>query len=210
MGRVTVCFCVLAWAGGGAAQEAGKPASPQEAFAATAEAVKKKDWRGLVKHSSRDSQTVMAGAFILIAGMFAENGLAGEEHMKPIKTLMAQHGVKVDSGKEMMLKLGGVAGRNKEMAKMLKDMGQRIQNKPDWIANFLKIMEKVERGPIASGAFEEFNGALKDVQIDGKRARASVTGVMRGMERTEAIFFVVEDGVWKVDFLRMLEEKNFK
>jgi hypothetical protein len=193
-----------------AQEEKTKPPAPQDTFQAAADAIKKKDWRAFVGQTSKESHTVMAGMFVLLSSVLGEvGGLVDDAKFKPIKTLMAQHGVKAEKG--LMEKLQDFDNKDaKKMAKMLKDMGQRIQNKPEWIVSFIKIMESIEPGGMMNQAFEEFGGKLGNVQIDGKTARATLSGVRGGVNRSETIFFVVEDGVWKLDLMKMLEARGFQ
>lgn len=167
--------------------------SPKAVYDAGFEAMKKKDYKTFMKCLSPESRDriiaefAAAGAVIRIMA-----NLADDAKMKDIaddldKTL-AKHGLT----KEAMAKFGA-AKDPKEVEKAKKTLAALVKDKPAFMGDVVKLLEKLSTG---KGKPDE--GELKEVKITGDKAQGKIVSKVNGKEMSQPIDFVKIGGSWHI------------
>ena len=182
-----LCLTVLAVAGRSDEKE-GKPptfASPQEAFDAASAAAKKEDWATFAYCLTDTSRDRFIGVLVL----YAADGAFGKEKekFKPIADVLAKYGITAEAAKNAFGKKDG-----------LKKLVEPIKDKNAFFVEFMAAEKKVEPDE-AKRATEILKGELKDVTIDGEKAKGKLTSKgPGGKTREEKIAFEKVGGGWKI------------
>jgi hypothetical protein len=181
--------------------------SPEAAFDAWKAAGASKDWNGVCKCMTADSRDAMASSMVItgtMAKMFATmapDGEKGEEAkaaLKAIDEVFKKHGIDEDAMKKMQEKRGGKKPDGPEEAlAMLKELAAPIKDKPAFIGEMFAELDKLNDDASLGLPFE--NATLKDLEVDGDTAMATIVKNTDGVEKSNAIAFKKVDGGWLID-----------
>jgi hypothetical protein len=181
--------------------------SPEDVFQEAAAAIKKEDVKGFFAHLTKDSQSAVSGGMVMVLGMakaFAKfDKKDGAEKAKLIDDLFTRHGLSDD----VLAKLKGAdKSDDKSIGRVILALGGLVKDKAAFTQDALKVLPKLSK---KDQPFKEIGEAsLKDVKMDGDKAQGQLTSRKDGTEKTETLYFRMEDGAWKIDVLRMMEEKS--
>jgi hypothetical protein len=183
-----------------------KAKSPEDAFNAFKAAAKKEDVKAMMATLTKDSQLVLPGVMVVTAAMFkATSARLDKEKTKLIDEMLAKHGI----SEEILAKVSGVEKLDdpKMVLKAIISVGTAVKDKPGLVADAFQLFPKID--PKAHDPFKEMGAAtIKDIAVDGAKATGQVTLIRNEKERTEPFFFRMEDGAWKLDMVRMFEERG--
>ena len=163
--------------------------TPEAAFSAMRDAVGEKDWEQAVDCLTDESQDMMAGGLVLVAGLMAAFG--GEE-MQGVQAVFQKHGV--DAAPSGSSPPGSEPGESPEPPE-----APVIEDKAAFIADLLTELEQVGEG-FDEGPAQWGEAELSDLTIEGERANGTLTLLEDGEEKTEEIEFAQVEGRWLVDF----------
>jgi hypothetical protein len=178
--------------------------TPQEVFEAAKKALQKEDMKGFCATLTDDSRDAFAGVMVLMPMMvkgfakFAPEDKQKEllAKLKPLEDVMTKHGLT----EEALNKMKGEkpAGKGPEaMKQALKQLVAPVKDRcafiAEMVAAFKKVDGKAKEGPI------DIKGELKDVMIDGDKAKGVIVGTKDGKEKRDPIEFRKIAGSWKID-----------
>jgi hypothetical protein len=169
--------------------------TPQAVFEAAKTAAKKKDMRTFVGCLTPDSQKLFTGQLVLagvLTKAFAGLDPSGKlkEVVKPIDDLMAKHGLT-----EEALKKFKPSKDPKETGKAMRAMADLIKDRTGFCVEIAALFEK-SMPKKGKAAFE--NEELKDVKIDGDKAKGVLVSKDGEKERKVPIDFAKIGGGWKL------------
>jgi hypothetical protein len=191
--------------------------TPEECFQFAQKAAQEKDYIAAVDCLTEDSQEVMAGMMVTagtmskaFGGMAAAFGGDSEEaqQMKAglakIDAVMTKHGV-TEKALEEMGQANPLAGaltggsdaadQNPEQAiEGVRAMAKPIEDRRTFVADMIGAMEELGNDQ-AENPVEEFAGELKDVQIDGEEATATI---LKADAEESPIGFKKTDHGWRI------------
>jgi hypothetical protein len=178
--------------------------SPEDVFKAFVAAVKKEDVKTSMSYLTRDSQSAIAGLMLIVARTNPfQFDKKGEEARKAFDDVLKRLGISDDALRKIPKDLSDAI---MEPPKNIAAWGETVKDKPAFVADVLQIVTKLVGGDIVG--FKQFGEAsIKDVKIEGEQAKAQVTIPSAGnTKRTETYYFKLENQVWKIDFIRKMEE----
>jgi hypothetical protein len=190
--------------------------SPEDVFKGFAAAIKKDDVKAVMSHVTHDSQSHIAGTTWLTAlldksftGMTFFNSKPTrkeKEHIAAIDEVLKRHGLSEDAVLKKLEKDNGEPITLEDLQRQLVPVVQLVKDKPAFVTEMLKV--RTDRLETAAGVKEIGEAKVKEVKIDGKQAKSQVTfpGAY-GKESTGTIYFKLESGVWKIDFIET--ERNW-
>lgn len=125
-----------------------------------------------------------------------------EKKTKLIDELLARHGIAEDIPAKIQKLL---TKDPKEAVKTFITVGAALKDRVAFLEDMARLIPKVdERG---NNPFNDFAGAtIKDVRIDGDRASGQVILRPTVPDRSRTFFFRMEEGAWKMDLVRTVEE----
>jgi Domain of unknown function (DUF4878) len=192
-GGLVLATLVLA-AGAGADKKDKVYKSPQDVFDAAQSAIKKDDYKAFFGMVTPDSQKMMAGQLVLMGAMikrFADLDPSGKakEMLKPIDELMTKHGVTEEALKKVK--------PDTDKSKASRAMGDLVKDRPGFVAGMMKILDKnTPPGKEKSKPFQD--AELKDVKVEGDKAKGTVVTKKDDKEKKEPIEFVKIGDSWKI------------
>jgi hypothetical protein len=199
---LALLFCIGCGTGGGGAK------SPDDAFKGWTEAAGKEDFKAFASHMTKDSQSAMAGWFMLELTNDLRVNKNEDRRVEAIESLLKRYSLT----EEAIDKRGARASEapnNKEVAKEFIALGEMTKDRTVFLDDALKTFKKL--APLEQNPLEGLStGTLKDVKIDGDTAIGKATATIKGAEKTETVRFRKEDGAWKIDLIPDLEEKGFQ
>lgn len=181
--------------------------TPGGVFQAAKDAIKADNWRGFLNHTTKESQAALAGGLLVIGGVIMEQKDLPQPEFngKAIKKVLTQYGQTEEMLRRHFLLAKELDGNNQALAQTLVKIGKTLRNQQGFSVDFLKAL-KSSLGPLEGMLKEVLDKAdVQNVQIEGATARATMT-VGPGAQKSN-IFFREEDGVWKIDVVRMLAEQ---
>ncbi|MFO0968375.1 MAG: hypothetical protein U0793_22700 [Gemmataceae bacterium] len=182
--------------------------SPEDTFKAMGAALKEKNVKAFLAQFTKESQSAITGGMVMMVAMgkaFAKfDKKDGEAKAKIFDEILSKHGLSEDK----LADLKDIGKDPKNLGKAMVTLGGLVKDKASFVGDVFAAMPKVGKG---ENPFKELEGAkLSDVKTDGDRAAGKVTAKKGDMEQTENIYFLREDGVWRVDAIRMMQEKMDK
>jgi len=187
-----LCLTAVGCGGGGGY------ASPQAAFDAMKAAAEKKDWRGVFKCMTPDSQDGTAGVMVVEATMMKTTTRGGEEADEAktarhkIDEVLKKHGVDEEALEE--LERGDMMPFS-EVQALCKKLGAPIKDKPAFVAEMLAAKEEMNPDE-STRSFED--ATLIDVKIDGDEATGTYISTVEGKRTGKPISFKRIGGVWLI------------
>jgi hypothetical protein len=179
-----------------------KDKSPEDIFKAFAAAMKKEDAKVAMSHLSRDSQSAIAGFMLIAATSLEFDEETKKQTRKPFEDLLKRHGISSDDAlrkipEDHVALFGEAIGR--EFPKNLVALGEMVREKPAFVADVLKIMDKHPVWEIKE-LTQIGEAKIKDIKIEGEQAKGRVTiPSIEGKERTVTYYLKMENGVWMID-----------
>jgi hypothetical protein len=168
--------------------------SPEDVFKSFSAAAKKADVKSMMSHMTRDSQSATVGGIWFVASL--DSAFFGkEEYRAAIEEVMKRHGLSDDALTKISERMDMETTTDQER---FVAVGELVKDKAAFITEILKVSKDVKK---PSDWFNEMREAtVKEVKIDGQRARAQATFPgADGKEKTATIYFKLESGVWKID-----------
>jgi hypothetical protein len=185
-----------------------KDKSPEDVFKAVVAAMKKQDMKAIMSHLTRDSQTTIAGLMV-IAAASEPWGKRGEEARKAFDDVLKRHGISSDEASRKTRRMVDqfwepIPDQN---FKNLLALGEMVKDKPAFVDDVLKLATKYEGWKTTESSKDIGETKIKDVKIDKDQAKGESTMPNFGnSERTQNVYFKLENGVWKIDLVRMIQE----
>jgi hypothetical protein len=186
-----------------------KYATPQEAWQAAAKAFTNKDWKavyGVLTDESREKLTAQAAFLPLMIKGFAKlapKDKQAEEmaKLKPLDDVLAKHGLTEEVLKKMEQEAKAKGTDKKDpdaMKKALQTLIAPIKDRRAFVGEMMPALQK------ATGMSKEDNKAfaeaqLKDVKVEGDKARGVLVLKKGDKEQREPIEFRREGGGWRVE-----------
>jgi hypothetical protein len=210
------CLCVAAGFGSvAAAQEKKEPknyATPQDAFNAANDAVKKKDFKSAMTCFTAESRDALAGTMVFMGQLvmgFSELDPKGKDKAKELKGIMDKYGLTkeaMDKLKPDHLPKGGDPKDPEKMKAAMAELGKLIKkDRNGFIAEMIRFLDKDQPGGGNSLLGE--GAKLEDLAIDGNHAKATVISEKQGKEKRDPIEFKKTAAAgWRID----LPAKEFK
>jgi hypothetical protein len=168
--------------------------SPEAVFKAAQGFAKKKDFKGFLGCMTEDSQKLVTGQLIMTGSMikaFAGLDPSGKaaEMVKPIDKVFSKHGLTDEALKKIKS-----AKDPKQAGKTMRAAAELVKSRADFCSDLIAALDKAN--PKGAQPFAE--GTLKDVKIDGDKAKATIVMKAGEKERTEPIEFAKVGGGWKL------------
>jgi hypothetical protein len=162
--------------------------SPEAAFEAMQTAVQEGEWETAAKQLTPESQDKLAGGMVMMMGFVAA---FDQENAGEIEALLKEHGLDMDS-------LDEESGdeESHDMAAAVAKFAEPIKDKPEFIADAMALIEKLDKDGDSSDAWP--TGKLEELKIDGDKATAVVVTSGDGGGDREPIEFRKVDGGWLV------------
>jgi hypothetical protein len=190
----------VAVAGGGATYR-----TPEEVFEAAKKAIAREDWKGFCATLTDDSRDMLAGGLAmmpLMAKGFAK--FAGEEKekeilakLKPLTEVLNKHGLTEETLNKM--KDEKPAGLDPEaIRKGLKRLVSPIKDRCAFVAEMAAALKKMG-GKKDQGAPLPKDAELKDLKIEGDKAKGVVVSKADDKEKRDPIEFRKVGGGWKIE-----------
>jgi len=181
--------------------------SPQACFDGAKTLVKNKDYKGFCQCLTPDSQNLMGGMFSMMPSMMKQfAALGGDEGLKEFETkfakinqIIAASGINTDDfpGMAEMQKLQQDEAKLREVfAKALAPVKDRAAYVAELMVAYEALQDGQDGGPQFSAAVD---GELKDIQIDGDTATATLVLENEGEPQEQPLNFKKVDGSWLID-----------
>jgi hypothetical protein len=180
--------------------------SPEATLATAKAAVADNDYRTFAACFTPGGQETMAAGFVMIGGMMQfmmaqddENPEKGKASAAKIKKVLEDHGVTEGSRPKITLDMSADReSQNKELRKL----SEPVKDKPAFIADFIGVMQEVGDKPDAR--IIESSAALKDLNIEGDTAQATLVQTREMKETTTPINYKKIGQDWKIDDVQRL------
>ena len=186
-----------------------KGKSPEDVFKAVVAAMKKQDMKAIMSHLTRDSQSVIAG-FMLIVAWSEPSDKRGEEARKAFEDVLKRHGISSDDALRKIPKDrwdAFVELARDNFPKNIVAWGETVKDKPAFVDDVLKLATKYEGWKTTESSKWIDETKIKDVKIDKDQAKGeSNMPNFVNSERIQDVYFKLENGVWKIDLVRMIQE----
>jgi hypothetical protein len=184
---------------------AGDRDSPEDVFKSFAAAMKKADVKVMMSHMTRASQSATVGGIGFLA--LIDKGFYGfmndritpkqkKEYRAAIEEVMNRHGLSDDAVTRIFEKMD----RQTTTYEQFVPIGELVKDKAAFISEILKVSRDVQKS--CDGLKEMWEATVKEIKIDGQRAKAQATFPgADGKEKAATIYFKLESGVWKIDLI---------
>ncbi len=163
--------------------------SPQAVFDAMKKFGKAKDYDGILKCYTPDSQDLMVGGMAIAASMAKQMGAMFGKADPEMDALAKKHGLATVDMKDMQ---GG------DPSAMMKKLAASIKDKGGFMKEFVELMEKKDKSKSASFS-KSFEGKLSDVKIDGDKATGKIAVTIDGKETKNEVQFRKIKGSWLLE-----------
>ena len=174
-----LCFVSLLPLLAGCGAASGGHASPEAVAAAAKAAIDKKDMGAFYDCLTEESQNVLAGTAVMVGSMMkVMSGMAAmggpeakaeaEQEVGEVTAVMEKHGVTEESLKG--------ADPNPAMmgdTQAISGLADVVKDKRAFVDDMFTALDKMKQG--GPDLSEDFNGELKDLEIDGDTATAKLT-----------------------------------
>jgi hypothetical protein len=186
-----------------------KDKSPEDVFKDFAAAVKRGDVRAGMAHMTRDSQSAIAGSTCFAAVLSKPSRILNNTPFSPkekelinaIDDVLNRHGLSEGARSKAMDQYKKEATADEDECRLFVVVGEVVKEKAAFVAEMIKVLEPADDGK-ELGVTGIGEAKVKEVQIDGKRARGQVSFPgADGKEQSASIYFKAESGVWKIDFI---------
>jgi hypothetical protein len=179
--------------------------TPQEVFDAAKKALQKEDWKTFCGTLTNDSRDMFAFPMVMLPVMM--KGFAKffpEEKrkeflakLKPLEEVLAKHGLTEEALNKMELAKPagkGLDAMKEALGKLLAPVKDRCAFFADMMKAFQKMDDKKGKGGVILR-----DGELKDVKIEGDKAKGVFVRQEGGKEQRDPIQFARVDGSWRID-----------
>ena len=186
-GWLCLLFFSVSMTGCGGNAETDSSNSPEATFKAFQADFKSQDYEKAVGHLTEESQKAMAGALTFgggFAALFSPNG-------SELKAIMKEHGLDMENqGANETINLDDPESTRRA----LRAVGDKIKDRPKYIAAVVKWFEKQDSENKNSRASDIAAATLTDLKVEGERATAAIT--VAG--KAEPIEFRKIGGKWQI------------
>lgn len=174
--------------------------SPQAVWDAAKKAEKDKDGETFIKCFDADTQNILAAGMVF-TGMFATSmskfDKKAAEKMKPVQDVMNKHGLTEDFLKKAQ-KDKPKGNTPEDLMKAMLKLTEPIKDKAAFFVEMTKAMDAASDKKKQKDDHMIADAELKDVKIDGDKAKGKMVGKKGGEEKEQPIEFVKESGGWKI------------
>ncbi len=181
--------------------------SPEDALSAAASAMKDRDVKAVLSHLTPDSQSFVAGG-MAVGAAFEKRPFVlfrappkptarEQEHNDAIDKVLKRHGLPEDFT-SLTVKLDKAEKEAKDGKDSYTVLGESVKDKTAFVVEIIEVLEcKPNIYALLKGMSE---APIKDVKIEGRRAKASAFG-------NDRVYLLFDEGAWKVDLIETIRQQ---